>query len=75
MNWNKWLRQIPRWASTAFTATVIGCFVVLGLGQQESAAWVFYLPLPPLFALFFTGLYLFVLPYGTKWRSAPPTKS
>ncbi len=70
MNWNKWLRQIHRWVSMAFTAAVIGCFVVLGLGQQDSAAWVFYLPLPPLLVLLFTGLYLFVLPYGTKWRSA-----
>jgi len=52
----------------AFTAAVIGCFVVVGLGQQESAEWVFYLPLPPLFVLLFTGLYLFVLPYAAKWR-------
>jgi hypothetical protein len=70
MNWNKWLRQIHRWVSMAFTAAVIASFVVLGLGRQESAAWVFYLPLPPLFVLLFTGLYLFVLPYGARWRSA-----
>ena len=50
----------------AFTTAVIACFVVVGLGQQDSAAWVFYLPLPPLFVLLFTGLYLFVLPYRTR---------
>lgn len=70
MNWNHWLRQTHRWASMAFTAAVIGCLIVLGLGQQEAAPWVFYLPLPPLFALLFTGLYLFVLPYRSRWRSA-----
>jgi hypothetical protein len=31
---------------------------------------VTYSPLPPLFLLLFTGLYLFVLPYATKWRGA-----
>jgi hypothetical protein len=27
-----------------------------------------YLPLPPLFLLMLSGLYLFVLPYATRWR-------
>jgi hypothetical protein len=27
----------------------------------------------PLALLFFTGLYLFVLPYATEWRSGRPT--
>jgi hypothetical protein len=30
---------------------------------------VSYVPLLPLALLLFTGLYLFVLPYTTKWRS------
>ena len=67
MNWNTWVRQIHRWLSIAFTVTVIACFVALGLG--DPAVWVFYTPLPPLFLLLFTGLYLFVLPYATRWRS------
>jgi hypothetical protein len=27
-----------------------------------------YSPLPPLFLLLFSGLYMFVLPYAAKWR-------
>ena len=50
-----------------FTATVVANFVAMGLG--EPPAWVVYSPLLPLFLLLLTGLYLFVLPYATKWRS------
>ena len=71
MNWNTWVRQIHRWLSIAFTVAVIANFVALGLG--EPAVWVVYLPLLPLFLLMFTGLYMFVLPYATKWRSARRT--
>ena len=71
MNWNKGIRQTHRWLSIVFTVTVIASFVAIA--QPEPAAWVFYLPLPPLFLLLFTGLYLFVLPYITKWRSGQRT--
>jgi hypothetical protein len=67
LNWNKWFRQVHRWLSIAFTVTVIANFVAMGLG--EPPAWVVYSPLLPLFLLLFTGLYMFVLPYATKWRS------
>jgi hypothetical protein len=67
LNWNKWVRQIHRWLSIAFTVTVIVTFVVLA--QPEPLVWVSYVPLLPLFLLLFTGLYLFVLPYATRWRS------
>jgi hypothetical protein len=70
LNWNRWVRQVHRWLSIAFTVTVIANFVALGLG--EPPLWVVYSPLLPLFLLLFTGLYLFVLPYATKWRSATP---
>jgi hypothetical protein len=66
-NWNTWLRQIHRWLSIVFTVTVIANFVALGLGEPPS--WVVYSPLLPLFLLLFSGLYLFVLPHATKWRS------
>ena len=68
MNRNKWVRQIHRWLSIAFTVAVI--VTVVALGQKKPVVWVSYLPLPPLALLLFTGLYLFVLPYATKWRSA-----
>ena len=67
MNWTKWFRQIHRWLSLAFTVTVIGNLVAMGLGTPP--AWVVYSPLLPLFFLLFTGLYMFVLPYAAKWRN------
>ncbi len=68
---SKWTRQIHRWLSIAFTVTVIANFIVLGQGKQ--IPWVTYSPLLPLALLLFTGLYLFVLPYAVRWRSARHT--
>jgi len=65
MSWNSWIRQIHRWLSIAFTVTVIANFVAMAQGQPP--AWVTYSPLAPLALLLLTGLYLFVLPYATKW--------
>ena len=69
MDWNKWVRQIHRWLSIAFTLTVIANFIAMGLGNAP--AWIVYSSLLPLFLLLFTGLYMFVLPYATKWRGGP----
>ena len=69
MNWNKSVRQIHRWVSIAFTATVIANFVALSQGAGMPPPWVTYSPLLPLALLLFTGLYMFVLPYSTRWRS------
>jgi hypothetical protein len=66
MNWSKWIRQIHRWLSIAFTLTVIANFVALTQGTPP--AWITYSPLVPLFLLLFSGLYLFVLPYTAKRR-------
>ena len=71
MNWNSWIRQIHRWLSIVFTLTVIANFVAMTQGPPP--AWVTYSPLVPLAFLLLTGLYLFVLPYTTKWRSARHT--
>ena len=68
---NKWVRQIHRWVSIAFTVAVIANFVAMAQGTPP--AWVTYSPLLPLALLLFTGLYLFALPYATKWRSRRPT--
>ena len=65
---NIWIRQIHRWLSIAFTATVLANFAAMGVG--EPPAWVLYAPLFPLFLLLFSGLYMFVLPYAAKWRGA-----
>ena len=65
---SKWIRQIHRWLSIFFTVTVIVTFIALA--QDEPVVWVSYVPLLPLALLLLTGLYLFALPYVTKWRSA-----
>ena len=68
MDWSKWIRQAHRWLSIIFTATVVANFATMAYGQPP--AWVVYSPLPPLFLLLFSGLYMFVLPYVAKGRSA-----
>ena len=50
------------------TLTVIANFAVLGMGQQPPP-WFVYAPLPPLFLMLLTGLYMFVLPYTTRRAS------
>ncbi len=67
MNGNSWIRQIHRWLSIVFTVAVIANFVAMTQGQPP--ALVTYSPLLPLALLLFSGLYLFVLPYVTRWRS------
>ena len=67
MNRNKWIRQAHRWLSVVFTVAVVANFVALA--QGEPPGWVTYSPLPPLAMLLFSGLYLFVLPYTSRWRS------
>lgn len=67
MNWNHWIRQTHRWLSIIFTVTVIANFVALARGGTPPP-WVTYSPLFPLALLWFSGLYMFVLPYAIKWR-------
>lgn len=66
MSWNHGIRQVHRWTSIVFTAAVIVTFIALAM--KPPIVWVSYTPLPPLFLLLFTGLYLFVLPYMAKRR-------
>lgn len=68
MNLNDWIRQIHRWLSIIFTMTVAANLIAMALGAPPS--WIVYSPLPPLFLLMFTGLYMFVLPYAAKRRGA-----
>lgn len=63
------IRQVHRWTSIIFVAIVIAIFAMLGAGT-EPAQWVYFLPLPPLFLLMLTGLYMFVLPYAARRRAA-----
>ena len=69
MNWNMWIRQIHRWLSIIFTAIVLAIFGMLGAGI-EPAPYVYFIPLFPLALLMLIALYLFVLPYLARRRSA-----
>ncbi len=65
MDRNKWFRQLHRWLSIAFTGGVIVNGVAVGRGKYTASVGL--LALLPLALLFFTGLYLFVLPYAPRW--------
>ena len=69
MSGNMWIRQIHRWTSIVFAVVVAAIFAMLGVGMVP-AQWIYFLPLPPLFILLATGLWLFALPYLAKSRRA-----
>ncbi len=71
MNWDKWVRQTHRWVCIAFTVGVI--VNIVAVRQGKYTLWVGLLALLPLALLLFTGLYMFVLPYATKWGSGRRT--
>jgi len=71
LNWNKWMRQTHRWFSILFTVGVIINGVAVAKGKYNN--FLGLAALLPLALLLLTGLYLFVLPYATKWRSARRT--
>jgi hypothetical protein len=52
---------------------VIANLVALAQGGEAPPPWVTYSPLLPLAFLWFSGLYLFVLPYAARWRSGRRT--
>jgi len=68
LNWNKWVRQTHRWLSMAFTVAVI--INIVAVVQGKYTAKVGLLAVATLALQFVTGVYLFVLPYATRWRSA-----
>ena len=68
LNWNKWIRQTHRWLSMIFTVAVIVNLVAVV--QRRYSNGLGLLAVAPLGLLFLTGLYLFVLPYATRWRGA-----
>ena len=66
MNFNQWIRQTHRWLAIIFTLTVIANLVAMSQGTPPM--WIVYSPLPPLFLMLATGLYMFALPYMAKRR-------
>jgi hypothetical protein len=71
LTWNNLVRQAHRWLSTAFTVVVI--INGVAVAQKRYSA---RLGLSAVFVLalqFFTGMYLFVLPFAAKWRGGSHT--
>lgn len=66
---SKFIRTFHRWTSLVFALIVAAIFVMLGMGQQPEQ-WIYYTPLPPLFVLMLSGLYMFFQPYVAKARRA-----
>ena len=68
MNWNKSIRQTHRWLSIAFTVAVIINGIAVVQGKYNNKLGL--MAVAVLALMWFTGMYLFVLPYAAKWRSA-----
>jgi cellulose synthase/poly-beta-1,6-N-acetylglucosamine synthase-like glycosyltransferase len=71
LNWNKWIRQTHRWLSIAMSVALIVNLVAVVAGRYTR--WLGLLAVLPFALQLFTGLYLFALPYATKWRSGSRT--
>lgn len=68
---SRWIRQIHRWLSAAFTAGfLLNAGVITAAKPSPPPSWIYLFALIPLFLLLATGLYLFVLPYARQWRRA-----
>ena len=67
MNRSQWIRQIHRWLAVAFAVAVIVNIVAVSTGNYTNRLGLW--AVVPVALLLFTGIYLFVLPYATKWSS------
>lgn len=61
MSMDSIIRQSHRWLSILFTLCVIANFTAMAFGPPPP--WIVYSPLPPLFLMLATGLYMFFRPY------------
>jgi hypothetical protein len=68
MNWNKWIRVTHRWLSIAFTAAITINFIAII--EKKYTNTLGLMAVSVLALMFLTGMYLFFLPYFTKFRSA-----
>ena len=67
MTWSVGIRKFHRCMAILFTLTVIANFVATAMGKPPM--WLVYSPLPFLFLMLATGLYMFVLPYAVGQRT------
>ena len=71
MNGSNVIRQTHRWVSIVFTLCVTANFVAMGV-MGTPPMWVTFSPLPPLFVLLLSGLFMFAQPHVARWRAARP---
>ncbi|WP_269931023.1 hypothetical protein [Aminobacter sp. HY435] len=64
------IRIIHRWTSLIFSLIVASIFA--GMALTTLPEWFYYLPLPPLFVLIPTGIYMFFVPYFSSGQDALP---
>lgn len=67
MSISRFTRQTHRWLSMVFILCVLAATWAAATGQDTQSV-LYYLPLPPLFILMASGLYLFFQPYIARWR-------
>ena len=67
--WSKWGSANPPLAVHSLHDDRRANFASMALGKP--AAWIVYSPLPPLFLMLFTGLYVLVLPVYRQMARAP----
>ncbi len=63
-----WIRWTHRWLSVVFTLAVVVNFAMVAVGRYQN--WVGLLAVAPLLLMLATGLYMFVLPYVRRSRTA-----
>ncbi|WP_246591566.1 hypothetical protein [Aminobacter anthyllidis] len=64
------IRIVHRWTSLLFSLIVASIFA--GMALTTLPEWYYYLPLPPLFVLIPTGIYMFFAPYFSGGQDALP---
>lgn len=67
MTFSKLIREIHRWLGLSLVALTIINAIAFAMGY--AIAWLYYLPLVPLFLSMLSGLYMFALPYVARWRN------
>lgn len=66
MSWNKWIRQLHRWFSIAFTLAMVVNGIAVFAGKYNNTFGI--LAVAPMIPLFLTGAWLFLLPYAVRVR-------
>ena len=67
---NSVIRTVHRWTSLVFSLIVASIFA--GMAITTLPEWYYYLPLPPLFVLIPTGIYMFFVPYFSSQQDGLP---